>query len=106
MEELNEFEELSELLDAKKYTRLRQRLAEENDADVAAALSDGQLSAYCTDVLSQEPPTPEHPLLHAPNVFITPHIAWASQDARQRIIDIMVRNFQAFLDGQPTNVVS
>ena len=77
-----------------------------NDADVAAALSDGQLSAYCTDVLSQEPPTPEHPLLHAPNVFITPHIAWASQDARQRIIDIMVRNFQAFLDGQPTNVVS
>lgn len=77
-----------------------------NDADVAAALADGRLSAYCTDVLSQEPPAPGHPLLHAPNVFITPHIAWASQDARQRIIDIMVKNFQAFLDGQPTNVVS
>ena len=68
-----------------------------NDADVAQALADGQLAAYCTDVLSQEPPSADHPILHAPNVFITPHIAWASADARQRIIDIMTRNFQAFL---------
>lgn len=77
-----------------------------NDADVAQALADGQLAAYCTDVLSQEPPSADHPILHAPNVFITPHIAWASADARQRIIDIMTRNFQAFLAGSPINVVS
>lgn len=77
-----------------------------NDQDVADALAAGQLSAYCTDVLSQEPPAADHPILHAPNVYITPHIAWASSDARQRIIDIMTANFQAFLDGNPINVVS
>lgn len=77
-----------------------------DDADVAQALSDGWLGAYCTDVLSQEPPSADHPILHAPNVFVTPHIAWASADARQRIIDIMVRNFEAFLAGKPINVVS
>ena len=77
-----------------------------NDADVAQSLAEGQLGAYCTDVLSQEPPRADHPILHAPNVFITPHIAWASADARQRIISIMTKNFEAFLAGNPINVVS
>lgn len=77
-----------------------------NDQDVADALHSGQLAAYCTDVMSTEPPSANHPILHAPNVYITPHIAWATADARQRIIDIMTRNLAAFLDGQPINVVN
>lgn len=77
-----------------------------NDQDVADALRNGQLGAYCTDVMSQEPPHADHPILHAPNVFITPHIAWATADARQRIIDVMSRNLAAFIDGKPINVVS
>lgn len=77
-----------------------------NDQDVADALRSGQLSAYCTDVMSQEPPHADHPLLHAPHVFITPHVAWATADARQRIIDIMTSNFRSFLNGEPQNVVN
>lgn len=77
-----------------------------NDRDVAAALHSGQLGAYCTDVMSQEPPAADHPILHAPNVYITPHIAWATADARQRIIDIMTRNLKAFVEGTPVNVVN
>lgn len=77
-----------------------------NDQDVADALRSGQLGAYCTDVMSTEPPSADHPILHAPNVFVTPHIAWATADARQRIIDIMTRNLQAYVDGAPCNVVN
>lgn len=77
-----------------------------NDHDVADALRSGILGAYCTDVMSQEPPSPDHPILHAPNVYITPHVAWATADARQRIIDIMTRNLGAFLEGTPINVVN
>lgn len=77
-----------------------------NDQDVADALRSGQLAAYCTDVMSQEPPSPNHPILHAPNVYITPHIAWATADARQRIIDIMTCNLAAFAGGTPINVVN
>lgn len=76
------------------------------NADVADALRNGVLGAYCTDVMDQEPPSADHPILHAPNVYITPHIAWATADARQRIIDIMTRNLKAFLDGAAINVVS
>lgn len=77
-----------------------------NDQDVADALASGQFSAYCTDVMSQEPPAVDHPILNAPNVYITPHIAWATADARQRIIDIMTKNLAAFIDERPINVVN
>lgn len=77
-----------------------------NDQDVADALRSGVLGAYCTDVMSQEPPSADHPILHAPNVYITPHIAWATADARQRIIDIMTRNLKAYIEGTPVNVVN
>lgn len=77
-----------------------------NDQEVADALRSGQLGAYCTDVMSQEPPRADHPILHAPNVYITPHIAWATADARQRIIDIMTHNLAAFISGTPHNVVN
>lgn len=77
-----------------------------NDQDVADALRSGVLGAYCTDVMSQEPPSADHPILHAPHVYITPHVAWATADARQRIIDVMTRNLEAFLAAQPINVVN
>lgn len=77
-----------------------------NDLDVADALRSGILGAYCTDVMSQEPPSADHPILHAPHAYITPHIAWATTDARQRIIDVMTRNLNAFIEGTPINVVN
>lgn len=77
-----------------------------DDEAVATALHEGRLRAYAADVLSQEPPPASHPLLTAPRTYITPHIAWASATARNRIVDIMACNLQAFLDGKPQNVVS
>jgi len=73
---------------------------------LAEALQQGRLAGAGLDVLCQEPPSLDHPLLHAPNCTITPHIAWATQAARQRLIDIAVANVQAFLQGNPQNVVS
>lgn len=77
-----------------------------DDIAVADALHNGCLGAYACDVLSQEPPSSEHPILHAPNTFITPHIAWASRETRQRVIDIMGENLRAFIEGRPIHVVT
>lgn len=73
---------------------------------VADALRDGRLAAYCADVLSTEPPSPDNPLLTAPRCYLTPHIAWATREARQRLIAIAVRNLEAFAEGTPVNVVN
>ncbi|MCR4995320.1 MAG: D-2-hydroxyacid dehydrogenase [Bacteroidales bacterium] len=73
---------------------------------VADALSSGRLAAYCADVLSTEPPSADNPLLTAPRCYLTPHIAWATREARQRLIAIAARNLQAFFAGQPVNVVN
>lgn len=73
---------------------------------VADALTAGRLRAYCCDVLSHEPALADNPLLTAPRVYITPHIAWAAPGARRRIIDILIRNIKAYLDGHPTGVVN
>ena len=70
------------------------------------ALSSGKLRAAAVDVLSQEPMIPENPLLNAPNCIITPHIAWAPKESRQRLLDTVVENIRAFLDGSPQNVVN
>lgn len=72
---------------------------------VANALATKQLSAYGADVLSSEPPTDTNPLLHAPNAYITPHIAWATHEARQRLMDITINNVIAFLKNEPINIV-
>lgn len=72
---------------------------------VCEALVDGRLAALCTDVLPQEPPREDDPLLKAPNVFVTPHIGWASREARQRLLEIAVDNLRAFMEGHPQNVV-
>jgi glycerate dehydrogenase len=76
------------------------------EEDVAEALNAGSLYAYCADVLSKEPADAENPLLKCPTAYITPHIAWATQEARTRLIDVAVSNVSAFLDGAPQNVIS
>lgn len=76
-----------------------------NDADVAVALQANRLAAYCADVMTVEPPQADNPLLHCPNAFITPHIAWASVEARKRLLHIAIDNVRLFLEGCPQNVV-
>jgi len=74
---------------------------------LANALDNGQIGAAALDVLSIEPPPEDHPLLTSPrkNLLITPHIAWASRTARQRLIDEVASNIQAYLSGQAQNIV-
>ena len=76
-----------------------------DDQAVADALAEGRLAAFCADVLTQEPPLADNPLLKQPNAFITPHIAWASKEARVRLIQVATSNVRAFLSGTPQNVV-
>lgn len=73
---------------------------------VASALADGQLMAYCADVLSVEPAQEGNPLLACPNAYLTPHVAWATREARERLMQIAIGNLQAFADGHPVNVVN
>ncbi len=73
---------------------------------VIEALEEGYLGGYAADVLELEPPHPEHPLLTAPNTFITPHMAWATKEARKRLLDIAVESVAAFMNGQPINRVN
>ena len=77
-----------------------------NEADVAEALRSGHLGGYGADVMCQEPPAEDNPLFSAPNASITPHIAWATFEARKRLIAIAVGNVKAFIDGNPVNVVN
>lgn len=77
-----------------------------NDQDVADALKTHRLRAYCADVLSEEPPKPGNPLLQCENAFITPHIAWATKEARTRLIDVACENVKTFVAGKPINKVS
>lgn len=77
-----------------------------NEQDMAEALQQGRVGAFCADVLSQEPPAANHPLSGSPRAYITPHIAWASREARMRLIHIAAANLEAFLNGKPQNVVS
>ena len=77
-----------------------------NEADVAEALRSGHLGGYGADVMCQEPPAEDNPLFSAPNAYITPHIAWATFEARKRLIAIAVGNVKAFIDGNPVNFVN
>lgn len=77
-----------------------------DDEALAEALNEGRLRAYCADVVTKEPPKADHPLLHAPNAFITPHIAWATVEARKRLLQTAIGNVEAFVNGHPVNVVS
>lgn len=77
-----------------------------DEAAVAAALRSGKLRGAGVDVVAQEPIPEDSPLLHAPNCLITPHMAWAPLESRQRIIDCTVRSIEGFLAGAPVNVVN
>lgn len=76
-----------------------------NEYDIAEALKDRKVYALGTDVVGSEPILKDNPLLKAPNCYITPHIAWASLETRERLLDITVSNLKSFLVGQPINLL-
>jgi glycerate dehydrogenase len=77
-----------------------------DEAALSAALARGQLAGAALDVLSSEPPSPDNPLLYAPNCVITPHVAWSSLPARQRLLATSVDNVRALLARRPLHVVN
>lgn len=74
--------------------------------DLAFALNNDMIAGAGIDVLSSEPPSPDNPLLKAKNCIITPHIAWATKEARSRLMDITVSNLSHFMRNSPVNVVN
>lgn len=76
-----------------------------NEQDLADVLNNDKLYAACLDVLDTEPALANNPLLRAKNCYITPHIAWQSDAARQSLLDISFENLKAFIEGKPQNVV-
>ena len=76
------------------------------DADLAEALRQGKLGGAALDVVSTEPIPPDNPLLQAPNITITPHVAWAALAARRRLMQVTAGNVAAFIAGKPINLVN
>ena len=77
-----------------------------NDGDLAEALNNEIIAGAGIDVLSVEPPAVDNPLFKTKNCFITPHIGWATKEARERMMDIALANIDAFVSGRPANVVN
>ena len=75
------------------------------EQDLASALSAGRLAGAGLDVLAVEPPPPDNPLLSAKNCLVTPHLGWATREARARLIEVAAGNVRAFLAGTPRNIV-
>lgn len=76
------------------------------EEDLKDALNNDVIRAAAVDVLYTEPPMKENPLLHAKNILITPHIAWATFEARTRLVKVATNNVKAFIEGNPTNKVN
>jgi glycerate dehydrogenase len=76
------------------------------DQDLADALNAGRIAGAALDVLSIEPPAESNPLLSARNCLVTPHIAWATREARSRLMDLAVENITAYMAGAPQNVIA
>ena len=76
-----------------------------NEQDLTDALNNEVIAGAALDVLSTEPPKADNPLLHAKNCIINPHVAWATFESRSRLMNVVVNNVKAFLEGQPENVV-
>lgn len=108
------FPETSELINAETIGKMKDGAILINtsrgqlirEADLAEALKTGKLRAAAVDVASAEPIQPDNALLTAPNCIITPHIAWAPIESRQRLLDCVVENIRMFLAGTPQNVVN
>ncbi len=108
--------ETQNLIDAKAFKIMKSsailintaRGAVVDNAALAMALKQGEIKGAGIDVLEQEPPPVGHPLLQPdiPNLIVTPHIAWASIEARQRLMDKVAENLAAWLEGEPVNVVA
>ena len=77
-----------------------------DEAALLEALQQKKIAGAALDVLAQEPPSPDNPLLLLDNCLITPHIAWATTSARHRLMDIALENLRAFIKGEALNVVS
>lgn len=77
-----------------------------DESALAQALNEGRLAGAGVDVFTQEPPAPDHPLLGAKNCVLTPHVAWATREARERLIETVADNLQRYMEGKPQNVVS
>jgi len=79
-----------------------------NDEALLHALEHGSIAGAALDVLDREPPAADHPLLTSglPNLIVTPHIAWAAKEARQRALDEIAKNIACYLKGEPRNVVT
>ncbi len=107
-------EDTSEIIDAKSLAKMKSSAYLINtgrgglikEQDLADALNAGQLAGAAVDVLSTEPPKADNPLLTAKNCLITPHVAWAFFESRQRLMQMVAENIAAFQNGQPINVVS
>lgn len=76
------------------------------DQDLADALNENRLAGAGLDVLSIEPPPPDNPLLSAKNCIVTPHLAWGTREARERLMKTVAENLEAFVQGRPQNVVN
>ena len=76
------------------------------DQDLADALNQSRLAGAGLDVLSVEPPPPDNPLIGAKNCMVTPHLAWATREARERLMTTVAENLAAFVEGHPQNVVN
>lgn len=99
-------EHLLSLMKPTAYLINTSRGAVIEETALAAALNQGILAGAAIDVLTQEPPAVDHPLLKAKNCLITPHVAWATREARARLIKMVAENLQRFQEGHPQNVVS
>jgi len=106
--------ETKEMINAARLARMKPsaflintaRGALVNEKDLAHALNEGRIAGAGLDVLSTEPPPASNPLLSAKNCVITPHIAWATRQARLRLLNVAVENVRSWIDGQPRNVVN
>ena len=78
-----------------------------DEAALLDALKNKKIAAAGVDVLEQEPPSLDHPLInyHADNLIVTPHVAWSSRESRQRLVNEIAMNIQAYVDGQPRNII-
>lgn len=79
-----------------------------NESDLVTALDEGLISGAGFDVVTEEPPSPDNPLMRVanrPNVIVTPHVAWASDEAQQALADQLMDNIEAFVAGRPVNLV-